>query len=38
MTAVNWTAVQAALFVTSSPQHFFVFGLLVQREYVFTEI
>lgn len=33
MTTVNWTLVQAALFVTSSPQHFSVFGLLVQREY-----
>lgn len=31
MTTVNWTLVQAALFVTSSPQHFSVFGLLVQQ-------
>ena len=37
MTTVNWTLVQAALFVTSSPQHFSVFGLLVQREYEFIE-
>lgn len=35
MTAVNWMPAQAALFVTSSPQRFFAFGLLVQREYEF---
>lgn len=38
MTAVSWTRVQGALFGTSSPQHFSVFGLLVQREYEFMEI
>lgn len=37
MTAVSWTAVRDALFVTSSPRHSFVFGLLVQREYEFTK-
>lgn len=37
MTTVNWTLVQAALFVTSSPRLFSVFGLSVQREYEFIE-
>lgn len=37
MTAVNWTLVQAALFVTSSPQHSSAFELLVQREYELLE-
>lgn len=31
MTAVNRTQVQVALFGTSSPQRFSVFGLLVQQ-------
>lgn len=37
MTAVNWMQVQVALFGTSSPQRFSVFGLLVQREYEFMK-